>query len=84
MSKPVSALLAESANFRQILELRPCDALQPLIEIRISSWYADANDPESPQVQFQTLAAPEALSELRNALEIVLARSAGWPEQEGR
>lgn len=56
-------------------ESRPCDALLPLIEARISSWYTVAKDPESPQVRFQTLATPDALSGLKNALEAVPCES---------
>lgn len=84
MSTAISALLTESANFRQVVEFRPCGALQPLVEIRITSWYLDAKDPESPQVRFQTLVAPDALSALRSALDAILARSGGCPAQEGR
>lgn len=84
MSAAVCALLTESANFREVVELRPCDALHPLVEMRITSWYLDAKDPESAQVRFQALVAPEALSGLRNALEAVLACRGACLEQEGQ
>jgi hypothetical protein len=71
-----SALLAESNNFREVLELRPCGAVPSLVEIRISSWWRDAKQPETPQVRFQTFITPETLYGLKDALEAVLARLA--------
>jgi hypothetical protein len=84
MSTAISALLTKSVSFHQVFELRPCAAVPPLIEIRITSWYLDAKDPESGQVRFLTMATPEALLDLKNALEALLARSGRFPEPEGR
>lgn len=75
MSRAESTLLAESDNYREVLELRPCDAVPSLVEIRISSWWRDAKSPASPQLRFQTFVAHDALMGLKNAVEAVLARS---------
>lgn len=74
MTRAASALLARSENFRQVLELRPCDALPSSVEIRITSWFLDAKDPDSPQVRFRTMSSPDALSGLKDALEAFLGR----------
>lgn len=75
MTRAVSALLAKSANYCEVLELRSCDAPPRLVEIRIPSWYRDAKKPESPQARFRTQVAPEALLGPNNALEAFLTRS---------
>lgn len=65
-----TALLAESANSHQLLELRPSDAVSPFVGVRITSWCRGG-----AQVRIRTLMAPEAVLGLKNAVQAVLARS---------
>jgi hypothetical protein len=78
-----SALLAETANFREELELRPCDAVHPLVELRVVTWYAVAKRPEEPQLRFQAMVDPQGLLQLKNALEPLLGTSKHTPMSEG-
>lgn len=74
-----SAVLAKTANFREVLELRPCDAVQPLVELRVLTWYADAKRSEEPQLRFQAMVGPQGLLQLRNASEALLGTSQHTP-----
>lgn len=74
-----SALLAETANFREVLELRPCGAVHGLVELRVVTWYADAKQPEEQQVRFRAIVGPQGLIQLRDALEFFLAHSQHMP-----
>lgn len=74
-----SALLAETANFREVLELRPCGAVDPLVELRVLTWYADAKQPEEPQVRFRAIVGLRGLVRLKDTLETFLARSQHMP-----
>lgn len=68
-----SALLAHSANYRQIVELRPCDVVPTLVELRILSQCLEANHPERLQVRFQAMVPRQGLEELHRCIEAVLA-----------
>lgn len=70
-----SALLAHSANYRQIVELRPCDAVPALMELRILSEYLDGKHPGDLQVRFRAMVERPALQDLQRCLRAVLEAS---------
>lgn len=82
MSRAASTL-AETRNYRLLLELHPCDAMPSSVHLRISSWYTDAKDPNSPQVRFQSLVAVDALVGMKQAIEAALAQPTHTVDQGG-
>lgn len=73
MTRAASALLAHSANYREELELHPCDAVPCLVHLQVVSWYSDAKGPSEGRVRYRTAVPKAALHGLRQAIDAVIA-----------
>jgi hypothetical protein len=65
--------IVNTGIYREIIKLRPIEALPGEFEIRVTSTLSTARNPDEAQIRYRTTVNRDALVRIRQAIEDVLA-----------